>query len=115
VTFVSKNQEQADYWFYASDHHPQGFSDEKFGHLLHETIKKRVGNHVQFHFIPTVWNPQTYLTSVKLMNFLITMCPYTALCGYRFNSNVISIIDGKVGKDVLKISDLTAKKLQTRI
>lgn len=123
VNFVAKNHEQADYWFFASDHNPKGFSDEKFGHILHEAIKKKVGKQVQFHFIPTLWNPQTYFASIKLMNFLVTMCQYTALFAYRNNSNIVSIIDTKrgegflnsLGKDMLKINDLTAKKLQTRL
>lgn len=123
VTFIAKNHEQADYWFFASDHHPKGFSDEKFGHMLHEAIKKKVGKQVQFHFIPTLWNPQTYFASIKLMNFLVTMCQYTALFAYRNNGNIVSIIDTKrsggilnsLGKDMLRITDLTAKKLQTRL
>lgn len=123
VTFIAKNHEQADFWFYATDHHPKGFSDEKFGHVLHETIKKKIGKQVQFHFIPTLWNPQTYFSSIKLMNFLIAMCPYTALFGTRNNTNIVNIIDSKyggsfiqsLGKDTFKIPDLTAKKLQTRL
>jgi hypothetical protein len=123
TAFVAKHNTEADFWFYASDHHPKHYNDEKFGHVLHEAIKKKIGRDVQFHFIPTLWTPQMFFSSVKLMSCVITMCPYIAYLGNHYNTLLVSIIDKNdqagflslVAQDSLKIADLTSKKLHIKL
>jgi polysaccharide pyruvyl transferase WcaK-like protein len=123
VTFIAKNHEKADFWFYASDYHPSYFNDEKFGHVLHELIKQKVGNDVQFHFVPTSWSPQMFFSSIRLMDSMISMRLHTTIFSYRLKSNFVGISYDKkcasfitsIGKEPLATQDVTWRKLQTRI
>lgn len=123
VTFISKNHQKADFWFYASDYHPKYFNDEKFGHVLHEMVKNKVGNNVAFHFVPTSWSPQMFFSSIKLMNCMISMRLHTTIFSYRTNSNFVGISYDKkctsfiksIGKEPIETKDVTWRKLQARI
>lgn len=123
LTFISKNYDRADFWFYASDYYPKNFNDEKFGHKLHELIKKKIGQNVQFHFIPTTWSPQLFFSSIKLMDYMITMRLHPAIFSYRQGCNFVGITQDKkcanfiksTGKEVFLLPNLSWKKLQTNL
>jgi polysaccharide pyruvyl transferase WcaK-like protein len=123
VTFIAKNHEKADFWFYASDYHPKYFNDEKFGHVLHELVKNKIGKEVEFHFVPVAWSPQTFFSSIKLMDYMISMRLHTTIFSYRNGTNFAGISYDKkcasfirsIGKEPIDTADVTWRKLQARL
>jgi polysaccharide pyruvyl transferase WcaK-like protein len=120
VSFISKNHAVADFWFYSSDCNPSYFNDEKFGHLLHEAVREKVGKDIHFFFIPTNWHPQTFFSSLKLMDFVIAMRLHVAIFAYRNDKDFVTISYDKkcasfstsIGKDFVEINNVTAKYIQ---
>ncbi len=119
-TFIENNYPIADFWFYSSDYNPSYINDEKFGHKLHEILKKKLGKKAKFNFIPTDWHPQKFFSSLKLMDFVVTMRFHTTLFTYRNNIDFLGITyDTKctsllqsIGKNPLSVKNLHWEDLQ---
>lgn len=81
--FIKKYNEKAHFWIYATDNNPEYVNDLKFTTNVMEHIKKLLKEEIVIHIVPIDSKPQTYFSSIKLMNFMIATRFHAQIFAYR--------------------------------
>lgn len=119
-SFIKKNHEAADFWFFATDYHKSYKNDAHFGEMLQEYVAKEIKGDVIFHFIPTEWDAEKFFSSFQLMDYFIGMRLHSLIFAYRSKINFSGIVYDKkcasfltsIGKESIEIKQVSAEKLQ---
>lgn len=81
--FIKKYNEKADFWIYATDNNPEYINDHKFSKKVITQIKNQLKEDFIFHVVPIDSKPQTYFSSIKLMNFMVATRFHAQIFAYR--------------------------------
>ena len=113
--FITNAAKKTDFWFYAAEYNPYYENDLRFSQRFIEELKKKYGETVIMHLIPTTLSPQQFFSSFKLMDKIIAMRFHADIFAYRNNVPFVGISYDKkcqsflesIGKKPLYFKNLT--------